>query len=342
MNGIKNSSIENQRPGADVYRFKEVTQTPKEGGYRAEVQRYFQETPGTEYEKLCNFSKFVPRAVLTRYLSRTELFKRVLDVQGDVVECGVLFGGSLMTWARASSIFEPLNSQRRIIGFDTFSGFPSLSDHDKTGVAAESSVGGFGFGDTDAQADIEECVRLYDQDRQLGHIPKVQLVRGDICKRYRAISKTTRTPWFPFCTSMWMSMSPHARLCTTSFHACPKVPSLSSMSSTPSSGPVKASLCSTSSGCETCVSSALAGTPTSPMLSFKGVVASFLRAWHPHPLRGNESRGIHPNSSPHYLVAHTGRPEPTQIDVGQWPVHVFSNKPVIVQSTWHKPRPPPR
>lgn len=166
----------------DVYRFKEATQKPEEADYRSAVQGYFEEAPGTSYEKLYNFPKFVPRAVLTRFLTRTRCFEKVLNVQGDVVECGVLFGGSLMTWARASSILEPLNSQRRIIGFDTFGGFPSLSEQDQTGKAAESHVGGFGFEDTDAKADIERCVDLYDRDRQLGHIPKVELVKGDICQ----------------------------------------------------------------------------------------------------------------------------------------------------------------
>ncbi|MGB0680012.1 MAG: class I SAM-dependent methyltransferase, partial [Polyangiales bacterium] len=78
------------------------------------MQAYFDEAPGTSYEKLYNFTKFVPRATLTRFLARIEIFRKVLEVQGDIVECGVLFGGSLMTWAHASSIFEPLNSQRRI------------------------------------------------------------------------------------------------------------------------------------------------------------------------------------------------------------------------------------
>ncbi len=174
--------MSNAAKKADVYRFKEVTQKPEEADYRVAVQNYFEEAPGSTYEKLYNFAKFVPRAVMTRYLSRTKCFEKVLNVQGDIVECGVLFGGSLMTWARASSIYEPLNSQRRIIGFDTFDGFPSLSEKDKTGGAAESKVGGFAFGETDAQADIERAIGLYDRDRQLGHIPKVQLVKGDICK----------------------------------------------------------------------------------------------------------------------------------------------------------------
>ena len=43
--------------------------------------------------------------------------KQVLDVNGSIVECGVLHGGGLLTFAKLSAIFEPVNHTRRIIGF---------------------------------------------------------------------------------------------------------------------------------------------------------------------------------------------------------------------------------
>jgi hypothetical protein len=166
----------------DPYRFKEATQTGADAQLRVDLQAYFQRSPGSSIEKLYNFAKYVRRATLTRFLSRVEIFKQVLEVQGSVIDCGVLFGQSLMTWAKVSAIYEPLNSQRKIVGFDTFQGFPALSDKDKTGKAAESKAGGFDFGETDIYRDLEECIKVYDQDRQIGHIPKVEIVKGDICK----------------------------------------------------------------------------------------------------------------------------------------------------------------
>ncbi len=166
----------------DPYRFKEGFQRPEEADYRSAVQAYSDGSPFSTYEKLASFPKYVNRATITRFLSRTEIFRSVLDVQGVVVECGVLFGGSLMTWARAASIFEPLNSQRKIVGFDTFEGFPSVSEKDDTGKSADSHVGGFAFPDIDMPADLERAIELYDQDRPLGHIPKVELVKGDMAE----------------------------------------------------------------------------------------------------------------------------------------------------------------
>ena len=43
--------------------------------------------------KLENFSKYVTRRTLTRFLAHNELFKLQLEVQGNIVECGVHHGG---------------------------------------------------------------------------------------------------------------------------------------------------------------------------------------------------------------------------------------------------------
>jgi Macrocin-O-methyltransferase (TylF) len=59
---------------------------------------------------------------LSKLLARYEIFKRVLDLPGDFVDCGVYRGASLFTWANLIEIFAP-HSQKVVIGFDTFTGF---------------------------------------------------------------------------------------------------------------------------------------------------------------------------------------------------------------------------
>src|SRR5947209_7539680 len=128
--------------------------------------------------KLENFPKYVRRQHLKRFLAMYELFKLALPVKGSIVECGVFRGFSLMSWAKLSSILEPENLTRRIYGFDSFSGFPSVCGNDRTGSGI-AEVGDF---ETSSYDELLELVRVYDQDRFLGHIPKVQLVRGDATK----------------------------------------------------------------------------------------------------------------------------------------------------------------
>lgn len=139
---------------------------------------YFHSSVGTTINKLGNFTKFVPRESIARFLIKYEMFKEILDVQGVIIECGVLFGGGLMTWAQLSAIMEPANHQRRIVGFDTFEGFPSISKEDK--AKASSTLCEKGELAVDSYEDLLECIRLYDKTRCFNHLNKVELVRGDV------------------------------------------------------------------------------------------------------------------------------------------------------------------
>ena len=152
-------------------------QSRSDNEYKTHLEHYFTRSFGSNVEKLKNFPKYVPRQSLTRFLVKYEIFKLVLTVHGSIIECGVFMGGSLMTWALLSSILEPVNYQRKIIGFDTFSGIPSLSDKDKTSSSDRCIEGGLAI---DSYADLQECIQVFDQNRPLNHIPKVELVKGDI------------------------------------------------------------------------------------------------------------------------------------------------------------------
>lgn len=72
------------------------------------------------------YNEFLLHGTLDRFtkiLARYELFKRVVDIPGDIVECGVFKGTGVLFWAKMIQIFNPL-SARRVVGFDTFDGFP--------------------------------------------------------------------------------------------------------------------------------------------------------------------------------------------------------------------------
>lgn len=161
----------------DPARFIEPSRTtPSEVSYRQELDQYFTNSIGTNVEKLCNFAKYVPTQELRKFICRYEIFRRIADVHGSIVECGVLFGGGLMTWAQLSEIFEPINHTRNVIGFDTFSGFASYSSNDSAN-ACQGKVGGLSI---DSYNDLLHSIALYDKTRFLKHIPKVKLVKGDI------------------------------------------------------------------------------------------------------------------------------------------------------------------
>lgn len=160
-------------------RFRETSSSTEDNfNFLKLLENYYQNSLGTNVEKLANFPKYVPRQNLTYFLAKYELFKKILNVQGSIVECGVLFGEGLMAFAQFSAIFEHLNHQRKIIGFDTFTGIPETSIHDIGSTSEYAEKGAFA---TNAYDDLTTSISLYDKNRFLSHIPKIELIKGDAC-----------------------------------------------------------------------------------------------------------------------------------------------------------------
>jgi len=147
---------------------------------RQELAGFWQDSPGTTAAKLQNFPKYVCREDITKFVARNELFKRQLQVQGSIVDLGVARGASLFTWFHLSSVYEPVNYTRKIIGFDTFTGIPQLHDQDH-GEQASGDVRAGGFAvEPQMSKDIKRAAELHDLTRYLSHIGKLELVEGDI------------------------------------------------------------------------------------------------------------------------------------------------------------------
>lgn len=127
-------------------------------------------------KKIEHFPKYVRRQNLTRFLALYEIFKRVLNVKGSIIECGVYHGFGLMTWTKLSAILEPVNLTRRIYGFDSFKGFPEVAEQDRAASSQHVKKGDL-F--ADAYEEIQELVRIHDSTRFIGHIDKTHVVKGN-------------------------------------------------------------------------------------------------------------------------------------------------------------------
>lgn len=127
---------------------------------------------------------FADRVTVTAALSRMELFKKVLEIPGAIVECGVYKANSLMLYMHLSTILEPYAINRSIIGFDTFEGFTGIDagrDPDDINTAM--------FSDTDMSL-IESMIEANDLVRPVNRIPRCELVKGDIVKTVPEFVKT--------------------------------------------------------------------------------------------------------------------------------------------------------
>lgn len=119
-------------------------------------------------------SVFSTRVGVQSLVTRYELYKLVLDVPGDIIECGVYQGNSFTWLANLSVILEPFAINRRIIGFDTFEGFSSIdSSADPADVSSDN------FADTSYEI-ISRSLENLDTVRPVNKVNRFELVKGDI------------------------------------------------------------------------------------------------------------------------------------------------------------------
>lgn len=172
---------------SEAYRFDLPTRTEGERGFLSSLESVARHSKTTNVERFANFPLWAPRQNIARFLAQYEIYsKHILHSHGSIIECGVAFGGGLMAWAHLASIFEPINHTRRVVGFDTFSGFPSMSSQD---AKAESGLAYSGGMSTPVEDEIAALAALHDRNRPIGHIPRVELVKGDACETIPAYVK---------------------------------------------------------------------------------------------------------------------------------------------------------
>lgn len=197
-----------------------------EGGLRTQAEQLvgarnsacFERNPEPWEKKMEAFAKYVRRQNLTKFLAQYEIFKLILDVKGSIVECGVNRGGSLMAWAKLGAILEPVNLTRRIYGFDTFQGFPSLSEKDLKAQGANVKVGDLY---ADSYDELHELIAIYDSDRFLGHVDKVHLIKGDANK---TIPKFIDDNPHVLVSLLFLDFDLYEPTCTAIEHFYPRIP----------------------------------------------------------------------------------------------------------------------
>ncbi|HWQ09817.1 MAG TPA: hypothetical protein VN436_11930, partial [Holophaga sp.] len=148
----------------------------EKGGYErfAECMR---NTPLPVGELAHNAGLYVPSKTMTRMLFFYELYKKLVNTHGVIIEFGVRWGQSLSILSALRGIFEPFNRHRKIIGFDTFEGFTGVSakDGERSGCddGAYSVPGGY-------EAHLAEILSLQEELNPISHLKKYELVKGDV------------------------------------------------------------------------------------------------------------------------------------------------------------------
>ena len=150
-----------------------------EDSARADMVSLLRQCPIPDDQLLSNIGLFIESKNLARILFMDHLFKQIVDVQGVVMEFGTRWGQNLAVFEALRGIYDPFNRHRKIIGFDTFTGFPSIQAEDG---ASEMMVPGHLAVAPEYDQYLSQVLDQHEALNPLSHIKKYEIRVGDATK----------------------------------------------------------------------------------------------------------------------------------------------------------------
>jgi hypothetical protein len=170
----------NNESGAQMINAQRIatrsSSSPSENILRDQFVDLFKQCPIPDNEVLSNLGLFLKRQNLSKILFMNDLYRKIIDVHGVVIEFGVRWGNNLALFASFRGIYEPFNHNRKIIGFDTFAGFPTV--HEKDGASDIVAIGAYKVS-ASYEKYLEDILAYHEQESPIPHIKKHRLVKGD-------------------------------------------------------------------------------------------------------------------------------------------------------------------
>jgi hypothetical protein len=152
-------------------------QSESEKENRVQGSNLFKNNPLPENEILSQVGLFQKRQELSKVLFLNDIYQKIINVHGSIMEFGCRWGQNLITLSNLRGIYEPYNYNRKIIGFDTFEGFKDISSVDGKDDSIEEGA----FGVTkDYDFFLEELMSYHQSESPLNHIKKFDICKGNV------------------------------------------------------------------------------------------------------------------------------------------------------------------
>ena len=156
-----------------------VLSSNSEKDAQAQFSELLKDSPIPDDELLANLGLFLTSKTMSRILFFNEIYKKIINTHGIIVECGVRWGQTLSILSALRGIYEPFNRHRKIVGFDTFAGFSGVSDKD--GDQSNCVDGSFSVSENYEDI-LDRIMALQETLNPISHLKKYELVKGDASK----------------------------------------------------------------------------------------------------------------------------------------------------------------
>ena len=143
---------------------------------RDQLSNLMENSPIPSNQRLSNLGLYLDAKNLSRILFMDFMYRQIVDVQGVVMDFGTRWGNNMVLFQSLRGIYEPFNRHRKILGFDTFTGFPSVDAKD--GNSPLMYEGNLTVG-SEYKFYLEELLAHHESLNPLAHISKVEVCVGD-------------------------------------------------------------------------------------------------------------------------------------------------------------------
>ncbi len=142
---------------------QELYRSEQEDEIRNDFVRHFRKCPIPDADILQNLGLFLNSKNLSRILFMEHIYQQIIDVPGVVMEFGTRWGQNVSLFSALRGIYEPFNRMRKIVGFDTFTGFPMVDRNDNLHC---SIIRKGGLACTDSYAEYLSGIMRYQEQEQ--------------------------------------------------------------------------------------------------------------------------------------------------------------------------------
>jgi hypothetical protein len=145
--------------------------------HREVLYDLFKNRPMSDDQLLICLGLYMRSSALAKILFLDEAYRLIIDQPGIIVEFGTWWGQNLVVFENLRAIYEPFNQSRRIVGFDTFQGYPEVSDKDRASDTIKT--GGYGVS-ADYRGYLDALVDYHERNNVLAAVKKHETVPGDV------------------------------------------------------------------------------------------------------------------------------------------------------------------
>ncbi len=104
------------------------------------------------------------------------IYKQIVNIPGVIMEFGTRWGNNMALFSVFRGIYEPFNRHRKIIGFDTFTGFPSIDQKD--GNSNLIQKGNLACTENYYEY-IDKIMTIKEKQNPISHIKKYEICVGE-------------------------------------------------------------------------------------------------------------------------------------------------------------------